>query len=191
MPVTSDMRYARRHIRWSLTVAAAIGLVLMLPGSATAQGNSNETCATSLIAKFEAVGPDLVFDEGTEDAVTIVSVETDEDNEPTGFEWTSTIEVGAVIVKGGQEVQTFPGDATTIDFDSPPAISNVQFCAPDEDDDAKDDDAGVASEIPLPTRVDTGAGGTSGPPPAAVMAVLMLAGVAFTGVTTRLIRRRG
>jgi hypothetical protein len=182
------MRYARRHIRWSLTVAAAIGLVLMLPGSATAQGNSNETCATSLIAKFEAVGPDLVFDEGTEDAVTIVSVETDEDNEPTGFEWTSTIEVGAVIVKGGQEVQTFPGDATTIDFDSPPAISNVQFCAPDEDDDAKDDDAkdddakdddakdddaGVASEIPLPTRVDTGAGG------------------AFTGVTTRLIRRRG
>jgi hypothetical protein len=126
------LRCVRTRVRWSLIVAAVIGLVLLLPASAFA-GNPNEDCPTTLIAKFEVQGSDLVFEEGTEGAITIVDVELDDEGEPTGFEWSSTVEVGSVIVKGGQEVQVFSGDTTTIDFDSPPAISNVQFCGPEDE----------------------------------------------------------
>jgi hypothetical protein len=211
------MRYARRRIRWMLTVTVAIGLVLMLPSGAFARGNPNQACPTDLIAKFEANGPNLVFEKGTDGAITISNVATDDDNEPVSFDWTSTTEVGSIIVKGGQQTQTFSGDTTSIDFGSPPAISNVQFCAPEEDEDDgesgkdeddtteddtdKDDEAVdssddapvVVGDIPTPTRIDTGAGGASasGPSLAAIMAALTLAGVTFASLIARLIRRRG
>jgi hypothetical protein len=203
------MRAVRKHVHGLFTVAAAVGLMLLLPSAALAQGNPNKTCATNLIAKFEVQGPNLVFEKGTEGVITIVNVETDEDGEPVSFEWTSSTEVGSVIVKGGQETMTFSGDTTTtIDFDSPPAISNVQFCGPDEEtgkDDTPDDtESEVASDsdaedqapsdvgnIPTPNRIDTGAGGGSRPSFGGVIAVLSLVFVTAAGVTAGVIRRRG
>jgi hypothetical protein len=218
------MRAVRKHVRGLLTVAAAVGLMLLLPSAALAQGNPNKTCATNLIAKFEAQGPNLVFEKGTEGVITIVNVETDDDGEPISFEWTSSTEIGSVIVKGGQETMTFSGDTTTIDFDSPPAISNVQFCGPDEDtgkDDTEsegpddettddsteapgDNESEVASDsdaedqppsdvgnIPIPNRIDTGAGGGSRPSFGGIIAVLSLVFVTAAGVTAGVIRRRG
>jgi hypothetical protein len=219
------MRAMRTHLRWSLIVATAVGLLLLLPSSVLAQGGPNEKCSTSLIAKFEARGPNFVFEKGTEGVITIVNIETDDDGEPVSFDWSATTEVGSVIVKGGQETTTFSGDTSSIVFGSPPAISNVQFCAPDEvtdtdegddetTDDSKDDttddsedettgDGTEASDvadqkatnatgdIAIPTRVDTGAGGSSRRSFETIIVVLTVVFFTATGVTVRLIRRRG
>jgi hypothetical protein len=225
MTGTTDMHLKRRRIRWSLALVTAFGLAVMLPSIAIAQGNPNESCPTELIAKFEVVEGELVFESGAEGVITITDVVLDDDGEPTGFAWTSTVEVGSVIVKGGQEVKVFPGGTSgTVEFGSPPAISNVQFCAPDEpsdgdseepseepseddseepseeptddlselptEDESESTGVGGADNFPTPRRVETGAGGTSGPSLPAIAAVLALVGVTFTGVTARLIRRR-
>lgn len=217
------MRAVRKHIRWSLTVAIAVGLMVALPSSALAQGKPNKECSTSLIAKFEARGPNLVFEKGVEGAITISNVGSDDDGEPASFDWTATTEVGSVIVKGGQATKVFSGDTTSIDFGSPPAISNVRFCAPDEitdtdettndsDDEGDketiddsedettdggadvsdtDNEANSGANIPLPTRVDTGAGGSSRPSFEKVFAVLAFVFVTAGCVTAEVIRRRG
>ena len=154
----TDMHLRRRRIRWSLALVMAFGLAVMLPSIAVAQGGPNEECPTELIAKFEVVGDEFVFESGTEGVITITNVELDDDGEPTGFDWTSTVEVGSVIVKGGGEVQVFAGGTGgSIDFGSPPAISNVQFCGPDEPTDGDseepteaptDDDSEEPTEAP-------------------------------------------
>jgi hypothetical protein len=230
----TDMHLKRRRIRWSLALVTAFGLAVMLPSIAVAQGGPNEECPTELIAKFVVVGGDLVLEEGAEGVITITDVELDDDGEPTGFSWTSTVEVGSVIVKGGQIVEEFEGGTSgTVDFGSPPAISNVQFCGPDEptdgdseepseaptddeseepseaptddiselpsegvselptEDESESTGVGGANNFPKPTRVETGAGGTSGSSLPAIAAVLALVGVTLTGsMTARLIRRR-
>jgi len=52
-------------------------------------------------------------------------------------------------------------------------------------------DDGAVGGIKVPTRIDTGAGGSSGSSLPSVLALLTLAGVALAGVTFRLIRGRG
>jgi hypothetical protein len=153
-----DMHLKRRRIRWSLALVTAFGLAVMLPSIAVAQGNPNEACPTELIAKFEVVGGEFVFEEGTEDVITITNVVLDDDGEPTGFDWTSTVEVGVILVKGGLIVEEFDGGTSgTVDFGTKPAISNVQFCGPDEPTDGDseapseaptDDDSEAPSEAP-------------------------------------------
>lgn len=218
------MRAMRTHLRWLLTVATAVGLLLLLPSSVLAQGGPNEKCSTSRIAKFEARGPNLVFEKGTDGVITIGNIGTDDDGEPVSFDWSATTEIGSVIVKGGQQTTTFSGDTTSIDFASPPAISNVQFCAPDAvtdtdetddetTDDSNDDTTGdsedettdgtqagdgagqkvtnATGDVEIPTRVDTGAGGSSRQSFEKVIVVLTVMFFTATGVTVRLIRRRG
>jgi hypothetical protein len=153
-----DMHLKRRRIRWSLALVTAFGLAVMLPSIAVAQGSPNQDCSTELIAKFEVVGGEFVFEEGTEDVITITNVVLDDDGEPTGFDWTSTVEVGVVLVKGGLIVEEFDGGTSgSVDFGAKPAISNVQFCGPDEPTDGDseepseaptDDDSEAPSEAP-------------------------------------------
>jgi hypothetical protein len=99
-----------------------------------------------MVAKFEVVNGAYVFEKpaGNESVVTL------SETSPTGGSWSSTVDVGAVIVKGGngQFTQELSPSATSGSFDnsglavegSPtPDISNIQFYCGDPSGDGGGD----------------------------------------------------
>jgi len=133
------------HQRYVGAAIAVLGAVLLSVGllqtTAGDPGGGNVECpaGTVLLAKFEAIGQDYVFEKpaGNEGVVTIWDADLD------GGQWSATRPVSFVIVKGGPA-------AVTTSYDPPqtsgrfsndglppvgqgniPDISNVQFCGPD------------------------------------------------------------
>jgi hypothetical protein len=122
---------------------ALVGAVILAAGmlqttSATVQPDC--PVGTLLVAKFEYSGNRYVFERpaGNEKVVTIL------DANAQGGSWTSSTPITAIIVKGGpgsklteltpaQTSGTFGNEGLTNSSDDTgtPAVSNVQFCAPD------------------------------------------------------------
>lgn len=104
----------------------------------SAGGNPNTTCedlGLQLVTKYNWSGSEedgeFVFEKpGDEPIVELTNANTD------GGSWTSPVPISAVIVKAGSgdEVSTFDPAVLsgTFTFDTPPAISNIQFCRDDE-----------------------------------------------------------
>ncbi len=98
-----------------------------------------------MVSKFEVVGGAYVFERpaGNDSVVTLTSTTA------TGGSWSSTVPIGAIIVKGGngQFAQELASPATSGTFDngdlavsgSPtPDISNIQFYCGDPAEDGSD-----------------------------------------------------
>lgn len=130
----------------AMTVVGAAGVVATGGGLTQTIGSQSvqqNTCDEGeLLVKFEWKGNSFEPEGGDPMGVVVTNVTTDEDDEPTGFDWSSGTEILAVQVKGGQNTETFPGGFSgSVDFGTKPAISNVVFC--------------VQEETPTPTETPT------------------------------------
>ena len=137
----------------TLICLGSLSLVSLGASGASAQSNEsggNEACPTgsTLIAKFEWSGQSYVFEkpDGNDEVVEIT------DGTASGGSWTSSEDVGYVIVKGGSGSKpgtvatsvTVPTDPNQGTFGNEgldnragedvnhPDVSNVQFCGPTE-----------------------------------------------------------
>lgn len=128
----------KRNIARQFLIGFLIAVVALLSLSMVmAQGNGgNQPCpsGTTLIAKFNFQGGSYVFEKGTAGAITITSASA------SGFNWSSTVPVSAIVVKGGPgsavvAVNPAATSGTVSNVVLPPVgrgnipgISNVQFC---------------------------------------------------------------
>ncbi|WP_435066347.1 hypothetical protein [Halobaculum sp. EA56] len=147
-------------------VVATTGTPIAVPGPGAqaqqeqqAQPGPPNTCpdGTELLAKYEwnkSVDNGSFVPEGSPNGVAISNVSTDDDGEPTSFNWTSDQEVEVVQVKGGLTVDQYPGGTSGfVDFGTSPAISNVIFCVSTET--PTDTPTETPTDTPTETPTDT------------------------------------
>lgn len=85
---------------------------------------------TELLAKFnwDDISNEFVS-EGGDAGVDIFNVSLDSVNDATAFNWSSSVTVEAVHVKGGLIIKSYDGGTSGfVQFGTSPAISNVIFC---------------------------------------------------------------
>ncbi|MFA5884072.1 MAG: hypothetical protein WDA60_09510, partial [Acidimicrobiia bacterium] len=122
-------------------IVAIVGAILVVVGAVqTTAATPPEECptGTELVSKYEFNDGAYVFEKpaGNESVVTITNGTAD------GGDWSSTVDIAVVIVKGGdgssfttydppQKSGTFSNDALPpVGSGNIPDISNVQFCGP-------------------------------------------------------------
>lgn len=129
----------------ALFTALALGVLftstMFRAQPAYAQGG-NEDCpaGTIQVAKFnwdDEQGA-FVLEGPNPGNVVISNVSLDDDDEPTGADWTSDVPISVIIVKAGpgasQDAVNPPATSGSFSTDAPPAISNVKFCSPIPED---------------------------------------------------------
>jgi hypothetical protein len=105
-------------------------------------GNPNTTCedlGMQLVSKFEWSGSDdngsYVFEKPGDEPIVVLS-----DADTDGGSWTSPIPISAVIIKAGTntvvDTDGLPAMSGDFSYNTPPAISHIEFCRDDEPDDS-------------------------------------------------------